>query len=178
MDQLRADVFLDLLQGTNYATRSKGVVHMTVDLDTLTGLTEHPGELNGFTPVISDIAKQIATDQPDSEWRYTITNTQTGQPVVSGITSRRPTATQRREVETRDRNCVFPRCRIPATDCDLDHTTTWAENGTTTPGNLVSLCRTDHRLRHNGWTHKTLPNRTTQWTSPLDHTYTTPNVPP
>jgi len=124
MDQLRADVYLDLLQGTNYTTKTTGVVHMTVDLDTLTGLTEHPGELNGFTPVISDIARQVALDQPDSEWRYTITDTESGQPVTTGITRRRPTTSQRREVEARDSHCVFPGCRMPATDCDLDHTTT------------------------------------------------------
>jgi hypothetical protein len=67
MDQLRADVYLNLLQGTHHTTKARGVAHMTVDLDTLTGLTEHPGELNGFTPVIADIAKQIATDQPDND---------------------------------------------------------------------------------------------------------------
>ncbi len=178
MDQLRADIYLDLLQGTRYQTKTTGAVHLTVDLDTLTGLTEHPGELNGFTPIISDIARQIATDQTDSEWRYTVTDTHTGQPVASGITSRRPTTSQRRHVETRDRTCMFPGCRMPATDCDLDHTTTWAEHGTTTPGNLVSLCRTDHRLRHNGWTYQTLPNGATQWTSPLGHTYTTSKDPP
>jgi hypothetical protein len=178
MDQLRADVYLDLLQGTDHTTKARGVVHMTVDLDTLTGLTEHPGELNGFTPVISDIARQIAEDQPDSEWRYTITDTETGQPVVSGITRRRPTASQRRHVETRDRTCVFPGCRMPATDCDLDHTTTWAEGGETTPDNLATLCRSDHRLKHNGWTHKKLPNGANQWTSPLGHTYITWKDPP
>ena len=178
MDQLRADIYLELLQGTGYTTKARGVVHLTVDLDTLTGLTEHPGELNGFTPVISVIARQVAADQPDSEWRYTITDTETGQPVVSGITTRRPTASQRRHAEARDRHCVFPGCRMPASDCDLDHTTTWAEGGPTTPSNLVSLCRTDHRLRHNGWIYKTLPNGATEWTSPLGHTYTTWKDPP
>ncbi len=178
MDQLRADVYLDLLQGTDYQTKATGVVHMTVDLDTLTGLTEHPGDLNGFTPVISDIARQVAVDQPDSEWRYTVTDTQTGQPLASGITQRRPTASDRRHVEARDSHCVFPGCRMPASDCDLDHTTTWAEGGPTTPGNLVSLCRTDHRLRHNGWIYKQLPNGATQWTSPLGHTYITWKDPP
>jgi hypothetical protein len=178
MDQLRADVYMDLLQGTDHTTRSRGVIHMTVDLDTLTGLTEHPGDLNGFTPVISDIARQIAADQPDSEWRYTITDTQTGQPLTTGTTRRRPSATDRRSVETRDRHCVFPGCRMPATDCDLDHTTTWAEHGPTIPDNLTPLCRPDHRLKHNGWTYKTLPNGPTGWTSPLGHTYITPNDPP
>jgi hypothetical protein len=178
MDQLRADIYLDLLQGTGHTTRDRGVVHMTVDLDTLTGLTEHPGDLNGFTPIISDIARQIATDQPDAEWRYTVTDSETGQPITTGITSRRPTVSQRREVETRDRTCVFPGCRMPATDCDLDHTTTWAEGGSTASGNLATLCRSDHRLRHNGWSYRTMPNGGHQWTSPLGHTSTTWKDPP
>jgi hypothetical protein len=178
MDQLRADVYLDLLQGTDHNGRSKGVVNMTVDLDTLTGLTEHPGELNGFTPIISDIARQIAIHQPDAEWRYTVTDTQTGQAVTTGVTKRRPTGSQRRQVEARDRTCVFPGCRMPAADCDLDHTTTWAENGPTTPDNLATLCRRDHRLKHNGWTYLVLANGGLEWTSPLGHTYTTANVPP
>ncbi len=178
MDQLRADTYMDLLQGTGHTTRSKGVVHMTVDLDTLTGLTEHPGDLNGFTPVISDIARQIAQDQPDAQWRYTVTDTHTGQPLHTGITRRRPTATQRRAVETRDNHCIFPGCRMPGTDCDLDHTTTWAENGPTTPNNLTTLCRPHHLLRHNGWPYTTHPNNTHQWTHPPGHTYTTWRDPP
>ena len=178
MDQLRADVFLDLLQGTDNTTQPRGVVHKIVDLDTLTGLTEHPGDLNGFTPIISDIARQIAEDQPDAEWRYTVTDTQTGQPLNTGITRRRPTASQRRDVETRDEHCVFPGCRMPASDCDLDHTTTWAENGSTDPDNLATLCRPHHLLRHNGWIYTTLANSANEWTSPLGHTYTTWKDPP
>lgn len=178
MDQLRTDIYLDLLQGTGHTTQPKGVVHMTVDLDTLTGLAEHPGDLNGFTPVISDIARQIADDQPDAQWRYTVADTQTGHTLRSGITRRRPTASQRREVEARDTTCVFPGCRMPATDCDLDHTTTWAENGPTAPDNLATLCRHHHLLRHNGWSYTTLPNGSNQWTSPLGHTYTSWKDPP
>jgi hypothetical protein len=178
MDQLRADIYMDLLQGNDHATRSKGVVHMTVDLDTLAGLAEHPGDLNGYTPVISDIARQISADQRDAEWRYTITDTETGRPITSGVTRRRPSASVRRTVEARDTSCVFPGCRMPAADCDLDHTTTWAEDGPTLPNNLASLCRSDHRLRHKGWIYTALPEGGHQWTSPLGHTYTTRKVPP
>jgi hypothetical protein len=178
MDQLRADIYLDLLQGHDSTTQGKGVVHMTVDLDTLTGLTEHPGDLNGFTPVISDIARQIATDQTNSEWRYTITDTHTGQPLTTGITTQRPTAAQRREVETRDKRCIFPGCRMPAPDCDLDHTTPWAQGGPTIPSNLATLCRPHHRLKHNGWAYKPTPNSGYKWTSPLGHTHITWDDPP
>ena len=178
MDQLRADVYLDLLQGDNHKIRSGGVIHMTVDLDTLTGLTQHPGDLNGFAPIISDIARQIAEDQPDAEWRYTVTNTQTGQEITSGITQRRPSASDRRTVEARNTSRIFPGCRMPASDCDLDHTTTWAENGPTIPDTLATLCRPHHKLRHKGWASTTLPNNTTHWTSPLGHTYTRWKDPP
>jgi hypothetical protein len=69
---------------------------------------------------------------------------------------------------------------MPATDCDLDHTITWAQSP---PGVAQQLPRNaggvpDHRLKHNGWTYKTLPNGATEWTSPLGHTYITWRDPP
>ncbi|MFV1963312.1 MAG: DUF222 domain-containing protein, partial [Acidimicrobiia bacterium] len=132
MDQLRADVYLDLLNGKNHKTKARAVIHLTADLDTHAGLSEHPGELNGFAPVIADIARQVAADHEDAEWRYTITDPETGQHVHDGVTRRRPSASQRRHIESRDRTCVFPGCRMPSPDCDIDHRTTWAEGGPTT----------------------------------------------
>jgi hypothetical protein len=178
MDQIRADVFLDLLDGTQHKTSSSGAVHLTVDLDTLAGLADHPGELNGFVPVISDIARHVASQQPDTQWRYTITDIQTGEPLHTGTTQRRPTASQRRTVEARDQTCLFPGCRMPAADCDLDHRTSWAEGGPTVPGNLEPLCRPDHRLKHAGWTLQRLTQGRYRWTSRLGHTYTTRPRPP
>ncbi len=178
MDQLRADVFLDLLEGTRHKTRSSGAVHLTVDLDTLAGLTDHPGELNGFGPVIADIARNVADHQPDAQWRYIVTDTATGEPLHTGTTRRRPTASQRRTVEAQDQTCVFPGCRMPAADCDLDHRTSWAEGGATIPGNLGPLCRPDHRLKHAGWTLERLTQGKYRWTSRLGHTYTTSPKPP
>ena len=178
MDQLRADVFLDLLQGTDHTSRSGGVVHLTTDFGTLAGLADHAGDLNGFAPVVADVARQIADQQQDAEWRYTVTDTESGEPLHTGVTRRRPTAAQRRHVESRSPRCVFPGCRMPAGDCDLDHRTSWGEGGPTTPGNLAPLCRPDHLLKHNGWT---LSHRTRggyQWTSPLGHTYNSWPDPP
>ena len=62
MDQLRADVYLDLLLGAD--TNGKGgVVDIHVDLETLAGLSETPGELAGYGPVIADIARQTTNKQ-------------------------------------------------------------------------------------------------------------------
>ena len=179
MDQLRADVYLDLLNGKDSKIKGpKAVVHLTADLDTLAGLTEHPGDLNGFAPVISDVARQVAADHEDAEWRYTITDTETGQHLHDGVTRRRPTASQQRHIESRDRACVFPGCRMPSTDCDIDHTIPYSEGGATCPCNNAPACRHDHRLRDQGWTYQRLGDGRYQWTSPLGHKYTTWRAPP
>ncbi len=178
MDQLRADVYLDLLGGKTHTAQGGGGVHIQVDLDTLAGLSEHPGELNGYGPVIADIARQATTDHQDTEWRYTITNA-TGQTLSNGTTKRRPNAAQRRSVEAQDKTCIFPGCRMPAIDCDLDHRTRWVDRGETSIDNLTPLCRHDHRIKHQaGWTHQPLPNGDHQWTTKLGHTYTTSGQPP
>ena len=180
LDQLRADVFLDLLEGTETKNGSRrGVVDIRVDLATLAGLAEAPGELGGFGPVIADIARQVTERQQRSEWRWTLTDSETGLPVDSGITRRRPSVGQRRSVQTRNPTCVFPGCRMPATGCDLDHRIPWAQGGPTRVDHLVPACRHDHRIRHQtGWKHQPLPGGDHLWTSPLGHQYTTSGQPP
>jgi hypothetical protein len=180
MDQLRADVFLDLLEGKHHRHRSEtGVVELQVDLATLTGLSESPGDLAGYGPVVADIARQVADSQHGSEWRWTVTHPESGLPVAGGLTRRRPSRAQRRAVETRDRTCVFPGCRVPATSCDLDHRTPWSRGGRTHTHCLSALCRHDHVNRHLcGWTYCRLPDGDYLWTSPLGHRYTTSGRPP
>jgi hypothetical protein len=180
LDQIRADVFLDLLDGKHYAQGSKrGTVDIHVDLTTLARLADDPGELAGYGPVIADIARQVAENQPQAEWRWTLTHPDSGQVVDNGITRRRPTTAQRRHVEARNRSCVFPGCRMPAINCDLDHRRPWAHGGPTKTSNLAPLCRHNHNTKHRcGWTYHQLPNGDYLWTSRLGHTYTTSGHPP
>jgi hypothetical protein len=177
MDQIRADVLMDLLQGQHRGRDKQGSVNIHVDLNTLAGLSEHPGELRGFGPVIADIARQVTEEQPDSEWRYTITDDE-GRVVHNGTTRRRPTADQARQVEARNPTCVFPGCRMPASDCDLDHNQAWSEGGPTEVENLAPLCRHDHVIRHGGWAIKQPRPGIYQWTSPLGQKYTVGPGPP
>jgi hypothetical protein len=185
MDQLRADVYIDLLFGNTDAhgkpgkkNRNRGVVHLTSDLKTLAQLAEHPGDLAGYGPVIADIAKQVAETETDGKWEYAIADPATGR-VYTGTTRRRPTASQRRTVEAANPVCVFPGCRMPASQCDLDHAIPYSEGGPTTPDNMPPACRHDHVGRHtHGWTHRRLPNGDHVWTSPLGHIYTTSGLPP
>ncbi len=176
MDQLRADVVLDLLDppGARWRSRSgKGAIVMTVDLATLAGLAHTSGDLGGYGPVIADIARQVAEDSQHAEWRFLVADAD-GRPHTVGITQRRPTASDRRLVETAYPTCGFPGCRIPASQCDIDHTAPWADLGPSAPFNLRPLCRNDHRLRHlAGWRYHTNDQGDLEWLSPLGHRYVT-----
>ena len=180
MDQLRADVVCDLLMGTGVAGRAgRGTVDIRVDLETLAELSDAPGDLAGYGPVIADIARQVADAQRDSEWRIVITDPETGDPIHVATTGYRPTAQQRRTVEALYRTCVFPGCRMPARDSDLDHRRPHASSGPTTVGNLAPLCRHHHGIRHRyGWKYERKPNGDHHWTSPLGHHYTVSRDPP
>jgi hypothetical protein len=179
MDQLRADVYLDLLQGNNHRDAAKGTVHIQTDLDTLTALANHPGELNGYGPVVSDIARQVTEELDDAEWRFSVTDAATGELVADGTTRRRPSAALRRRIETRNPTCIFPGCRMPSVDCDIDHTTRWTDGGQTTEANNAPLCRHNHITKDRlGWAYRRLPNGDYLWTSRLGHRYTTSGQPP
>ncbi len=176
MDQLRADVYVDLLCGA--ATSGKGgVVDIRVDLETLMGLADHPAEVAGYGPVVDDITRRVIADHIAGEWRYTVTHN--GRPVATGTTRRRPTVGQRRVVEATYTTCIFPGCRIPAPQCDLDHRIEWSKSHRTDVDDLGPFCRHDHGGRHEyGWTYRILPNGDIEWTSPLGHTYITRNRDP
>jgi hypothetical protein len=174
MDQLRSDVFLDILDGNHSKKRPGGVVDIRVDLETLAELNDHPGDLAGFGPVIADIARRFAAENPNAEWRVVTTDPETGEPIHTGVTRRRPTADQRRQVEARDVTCIFPGCRVPATKSDLDHRIPYADGGHTETCCLAPICRHDHCLRHAaGWTYERLASGQVRWRTRLGHSYTT-----
>lgn len=173
MDQLRADVFTELLTGTGDLPRA-GRVSLTVDLATLAQLKDHAGDLAGYGPVIADISRQLTLQLGEGVWDWSVLHPDTGMPIADGTTRRRPTASQLRKVRAKNRTCVAPGCRMPVIDCDVDHTATWAETGVTDSNDLAALCRHDHCIRHQtGWTYEALPNGDYLWTSPLGCTYTT-----
>ena len=177
MDQRRADVFIDLLTGSRHGGAG-GAVEIQIPLDTLTGTGEAPGELNGYGPVVADIARQVAKQQRDGQWQWVVTDPETEQPIATGTTRRRPGAAMRRMIEVRDRTCIFPGCRMPATNCDLDHRVPWAQGGKTRACDLAALCRHHHIIRHHGWSHRPIPGGDYRWKSRLGHTYTISGVPP
>jgi len=174
IDQIRADVYCDLLEGRNHLAAGRaGGVKISVDLETLLGLADEPGELDGWGPVIADLARYVARQNSDGTWEFEITNPVTGRPVVTGVTRRRPTTGQRRHVEARNRTCAFPTCPVPAHRCHLDHTVDHHLGGPTAVDNLGPLCPRHHlRTKHGaGWDLEQPSPGTFVWTSPRGHRY-------
>ena len=183
IDQIRADIYLDLLTGrgqtnVNGSAGDRGVVDIRVDMTTLARIDDNPGEIPGWGPVIADVARQIVDEASDAEWRITPVD-ESGHPVGVTTTKRRPTSSQRRQVEARNPTCVFPGCRMPTPDCDLNHEIPWAETHRTTIGELGPLCRHHHVQHHqHRWKLKQNKPGEYEWTSPLGHTYIVGPDPP
>jgi hypothetical protein len=181
MDQLRADVLLDLIEGRSYGEDSagRGVVDLRIDLTTLAGLNDHPAEVPGWGPLIADVARRMIDDHARAEWRVTVTDTDTGIPVWTGVTRRRPTASQRRVVAAYNPTCVFVGCRVPATRSDIDHNRPWSWGGPTAVHNLAPLCPRHHTAKdRGGWGLCRTKPGCYQWTSPLGHVYLVSAEPP
>src|SRR5690606_14547187 len=169
LDQIRADVFLDLLNGNpTHVSSGKGGVRLTVDLTTLMGLADGAGEIEGRGPVVADLARRSAEAKTDGTWEATVTDPEMGQPIWAGTTRRRPSTSQRRHVAARNPTCVFPGCTRSAVECHLDHTVAFSESRRTTVLNLGPLCARHHlRAKHRaGWKLTQPQPGTFCWTSP------------
>jgi hypothetical protein len=207
LDQLRADVFCDLLAGTlvpdAQPVHRPGVVELLVPLATLTGQSDEPGLLGGYGPVIADIARQVAEQAAGQasgyQWRFRVYDTG-GTLLHSGLTrirparqtvpaprpptqadetARFPSLALRRWITARDTTCRAPGCTASARSCDIDHTVDHANGGRTNHDNLGLLCRHHHRLKHEGGFDLTQPEPGTfVWTSPNAKAYTTDPDPP
>ena len=180
LEQLRADVALDLLQGKcvhRVERNGAGRTNLMVPLETLLGLSDDPGELEGYGAVVAEIARKSAMENIDGKWTFIVVDN--GRPVATGTVSRHPTAAQKRHLQALYPTCVFPGCRQPAFQCDLDHRKPRSQGGPTHNDNLGPLCRHHHMMRHHApWQLLRLPDGDHRWVSPLGHSYLRKRGPP
>jgi len=177
MDARRADALLALADSRSAATAStvgppsvRARVHVTVSAATALGLADEPGHLGGHGPVPASMARRLADH---GSWRRMLTDPVTGSVTEVGRSRYTPSAALADLVRSRDVTCRFPGCRQPGHRCDLDHITPWPA-GPTTAGNLATLCRHHHRLKHQTqWTVRAGPLGDLLWTSPTGHRYVT-----
>jgi hypothetical protein len=178
-DMKRADA-LTSLAGFALAASSEDValhrrpitVNVTIDLPTLLGLSENPGQLAGYGAIPASVARTLASD---GKWKRFITDPQTGALLDYGRETYQPPQALIDFLIARDRTCRFPGCRRSAALSDLDHAQSWEEGGTTSLDNLGALCRRHHLLKtHGGWGIESRADGSCTWTSPLGKIYQTP----
>ncbi len=178
-DMKRADA-LTAIAGFALAASSEEValhrrpitVNVTIDLPTLLGLSENPGQLAGYGAIPASVARALASD---GKWKRFITDPQTGALLDYGRETYQPPQALIDFLIARDRTCRFPGCRRSAALSDLDHAQSWEDGGTTSLDNLGALCRRHHQLKtHGGWAIESRADGSCTWTSPLGKIYQTP----
>lgn len=148
-------------------------VQVVVDLPTLAGLADHPGELGGYGPVPAGAVRDWLADA--TTWRRLVTDEVTGHLLDYGPRVRFAPTRLTAYLAARDRTCTFPGCPQPATRCDCDHHPPWKPGGSgghTSAAHMAQLCRRHHRWKtHHGWRLERLADGTSRWTSPSGRRY-------
>jgi len=150
-------------------------VNVTIDLPTLLGLAENPGQLSGYGAIPASVARELASD---ATWKRFITDPQTGNLLDYGREKYEPPQALVDFLLARDRTCRFPGCRQPASRTDIDHAQSWESGGETKLENLGLLCRRHHRLKtHGRWALVSNSDGSCEWTSPVGKSYFVPARP-
>jgi hypothetical protein len=182
MDMKRADALSEIagiavsLSADEAKSHRRSVsVNVTVDLKTLLGLNENPGQLAGYGVLPAQIVRALASE---GKWRRFITDPNTGTLLDYGRDSYQPPQDLVDYLIARDRTCRFPGCRQSAARADIDHAEAWEDGGETSAANLGALCRRHHRMKtHGGWKLSSNEDGSCSWESPDGHRYFVPARP-
>ena len=182
MDMKRADALSEIagiavsLSADEAKSHRRSVsVNVTIDLPTLLGLKENPGQLAGYGVLPAQITRALASE---GKWRRFITDPNTGTLLDYGRDSYQPPQDLVDYLIARDRTCRFPGCRQSAARADIDHAEAWEDGGETSAANLGALCRRHHRMKtHGGWKLSSNEDGSCSWESPDGHRYFVPARP-
>ncbi|GAB3438852.1 HNH endonuclease signature motif containing protein [Actinophytocola sediminis] len=168
LDQLRADVALDLLAGKDFE-HAKVTVQLTLSAATALGVSTAPAQLAGYGDLPARRALVLA-GQTDATWRRILTDPKTGQAIDVGRRRYTPPAALRDQVRAELPTCTAPGCVRPAYQCDLDHRQPFPD-GPTDRDNLHPACRRHHQGKtHGGWQVHDQTD-TLVWVSPAGYRY-------
>jgi hypothetical protein len=165
LEQLKADVIVDMLTGARHEHRRLPEVVVLIDEHSLLdGPHEHtvaetgPGET---VPVAS--IRRLACDAD----LVPIVVDGRGVVLHEGRRRRHASEAQRRAMRAMYRTCGHPQCAVRFADCDLHHVTPWHTGGATDVHNLLPLCSKHHHLVHEGgWQLSLRPDRTIRLVRP------------
>ena len=150
-------------------------VSVAIDLPTVLGLADNPGQLAGYGAIPASVARKLAAD---GTWQRFISDPITGNLLDFGREKYIPPQELVDYLLARDRTCRFPGCGRSGQLADIDHAQSWESGGETNPANLGLLCRRHHRMKtHGGWNLTSNPDGSCLWRSPLDKEFFVPARP-
>jgi hypothetical protein len=150
-------------------------ISVAIDLPTLLGLAENPGQLAGYGAIPASVARRLAAD---GNWQRFVSDPTTGNLLDFGREKYTPPQELVDYLLARDRICRFPGCRRTGQSSDIDHAQSWETGGQTNPANLGLLCRRHHRMKtHGGWSLESNPDGSCLWKSPKGKTFFVPSRP-
>jgi hypothetical protein len=150
-------------------------ISVAIDLPTLMGLAENPGQLAGYGAIPASVARRLAAD---GNWQRFVSDPTTGNLLDFGREKYTPPQELIDYLLARDRVCRFPGCRRTGQSSDIDHAQSWETGGETNPANLGLLCRRHHRMKtHGGWNLESNPDGSCLWKSPQGKTFFVPSRP-
>lgn len=156
MPQRQADAAVALLldlPDTNAAPAAgdlgsvRATVQLTIPALTMLGHGDEPAMLDGCGPIDIETARRLTAHAPS--FRPILTDPVSGAVLRYGRSTRRIPADLTGWLQVRDGTCRFPGCEKRAAGCDIDHVRSWHEGGCSDHDNLVHLCRSHHRVKHN-----------------------------
>jgi hypothetical protein len=150
-------------------------ISVAIDLPTLLGLAENPGQLAGYGAIPASVARRLAAD---GNWQRFVSDPTTGNLLDFGREKYTPPQELVDYLLARDRICRFPGCRRTGQSSDIDHAQSWETGGETNPANLGLLCRRHHRMKtHGGWSLESNPDGSCTWKSPKGKIFFVPSRP-
>jgi len=150
-------------------------VSVAIDLPTVLGLAENPGQLAGYGAIPASVARKLAAD---GNWQRFISDPITGNLLDFGREKYIPPQELVDFLLARDRTCRFPGCGRSGQLADIDHAQSWETGGQTNPANLGLLCRRHHRMKtHGGWSLRSNADGSCLWRSPLGKEFFVPARP-
>ncbi|MET8845497.1 DUF222 domain-containing protein [Amycolatopsis sp. NPDC004625] len=177
LDQLRADVAIDLLLSGTGGPGARTEVFLHIDLATYLGLGQSPATLAGRGPIAAAVARHIISGA-DTTLRRVLTDPRTGH--ATELSPTRYPVQQDEFIRVRDQECRQPGCTRPAQNCGVERTRTKG----TTEGDAsqpVTYCARHRRLKEQpGWNFEVTSDGTVNVETPAGnvHSTTPPSVHP
>lgn len=127
-------------------------VDVVVSLETMLGLSDRPGLLNGSGPTSAGAIRELLAACGEGSTMRRLVVDPDRSLLDAGRQRYAISDAQRAFVAARDGTCRFPGCGSRADRCQVDHAVSWDDGGPTDVANLGALCTRHHNLKtHAGW---------------------------